>query len=191
MDAIRHAAFSEEVLRHVDRLYWFARLLARDPAWAEDLVQQTLLRAYEKADQLRAESNCQAWLFAILRNFYRMALRRQPEAQTTAEGAAGQSGPLEVEVKEELYPPPLTPEALVEQELSLEALEQAIGELPPLYREVLILADLQGLTYEEIAAVVECAVGTVKSRLYRARNRLRARLAADGLHKPLAKRMGR
>ncbi len=188
MDATRRAAFSEEVLRHVDRLYWFARLLTRDPVWAEDLVQQTLLRAYEKADQLRPDGDCRAWLFAILRNLYRMALRRRP-GSPPAESGAGDAYALEV--REELYPPPVTPEALVEQELSLEALERAIGALPPAYREVVILADLQGLTYEEVAVVVECAVGTVKSRLYRARNRLRARLAADGSHEPLAKRMGR
>lgn len=188
MDAIRRAAFSEEVLRHVDRLYWFARLLTRDAAWAEDLVQQTLLRAYEKADQLRLEGNCRAWLFAILRNLYRMALRRQPGG-LSGESSAGEA--YAFEVRQELYPPPVTPEALVEQELSLEALERGIGALPPMYREVVILADLQGLTYEEVAVVIECAVGTVKSRLYRARNRLRAWLATDGSREPLAKRMGR
>ncbi len=176
MDASQHAAFSGEVLRHVDRLYRFARLLTRDPTWAEDLVQQTVLQAYEKADQHRPDGSCAGWLFAILRNLYRTALRRMRDSSSA--GAVPADRALAA-LGAELYPPPLTPEALVQRELTVEALERAIGELPPVYREVLILADLEELKYEEVAVVADCAVGTVKSRLYRARNRLRARLAAD------------
>jgi RNA polymerase sigma-70 factor, ECF subfamily len=184
MDVLEHAAFSEEVLRHVDALYRFARLLTGDPVWAEDLVQQTVLRAYEKADQLRADGNCRGWLFAILRNLHRTALRRQHGSRSVEGTPADASLVAELE----LFPPPLTPEALVQRELTLEAVERAIGELPALYREVLMLVDLEGMKYEEAALVVECGVGTVKSRLYRARNRLRARLAGDGAVDVLVRR---
>ena len=176
MDAVRHAAFGEEVLRHVDRLYRYARLLTHDAAWAEDLVQQTILQAYEHAEQLRPEGKCRGWLFAILRNLHRTACRR-PGPGTSAP-IARVIGALPT-VEAELYPPPLTPETLVQRELTIEALERAIVALPTPYREILILVDLEELTYEEVALVVECAVGTVKSRLYRARNRLRARLLAE------------
>jgi RNA polymerase sigma-70 factor (ECF subfamily) len=184
VDAVQHAVFSEEVLRQVDRLYRFARFLTRDPAWAEDLVQQTILTAYEKADQLRAGASCRAWLFAILRNFHRMALRQQRRLQVEP----GSTGALASAAEAELYPPPLTPEALLQRELTVEAIEEAIAELPALYRDVLVLVDVEGLTYDEAAGVVECGLGTVKSRLYRARNRLRARLAAGGVVEPLLRR---
>jgi RNA polymerase sigma-70 factor (ECF subfamily) len=174
VDPIRHAAFSEEVLRHVDRLYWFARMLTQDPARAEDLVQQTVLRAFEKADQLRSQADCRPWLFSILRNFHRMSLRHEG---AVSEQTAGDAAFVTLEA--ELYPPPLTPEALVEHELTIEALERAIEALPSLFREVLVLADIEGLSYESIAAAVDCSVGTVKSRLYRARNRLRLTLGAE------------
>ncbi len=182
MDPIRRAAFTEEVLRHVDRLYWFARMLTHDAARAEDLVQQTVLRAFEKADQLRSHADCRPWLFSILRNFHRMALRHEG---TLPEPTSGDTAFATLEA--ELYPPPLTPEALVDHELSVEALERAIEQLPPLFREVLILADLEGLSYESVATAVDCSVGTVKSRLYRARNRLRLALASESTA-PLAAR---
>jgi RNA polymerase sigma-70 factor, ECF subfamily len=185
VDTLQHAAFSEQVLRHVDALYRFARLLTRDPAWAEDLVQQAILQAFEKADQLRSEGNCRGWLFAILRNLHRMALRRQ-HGRRAVEG--GPLDPSLVAAETELYPPPLTPEALVQRELTCEAIEDAISELPALYREVLILVDLEGLRYGEASLVLECGVGTIKSRLYRARNRLRTRLAAGGVVEPLVRR---
>ncbi len=187
MDAIRHAAFSEEVLRHVDRLYRYARLLTHDAAWAEDLVQQTILQAYEHADQLRPEGNCRGWLFAILRNLYRTTRRRLSAGSSAPIARAAESL---VGVEAELYPPPLTPEALVQRELTIDAIERAIGELPALYREILILVDLEELKYEEVALVVECAVGTVKSRLYRARNRLRTRLVAESAVDLPARRAG-
>lgn len=187
MDAVRHAAFGEEVLRHVDRLYRYARLLTHDAAWAEDLVQQTMLQAYEHADQLRPAGNCRGWLFAILRNLYRTARRRSAAGSSVPIARAGDSLP---GLEAELYPPPLTPEALVQRELSIEALERAIGALPTLYREILILVDLEEMKYEEVALVVECAVGTVKSRLYRARNRLRARLLAESALDLPARRAG-
>lgn len=186
MDETRHAAFVEEVLRHVDRLYWFALMLTRDPVRAEDLVQQTVLRALEKAEQCREPGGARPWLFAILRNLHRMTLR---ERAGPADGAA--PDPALAALETELYPPPLTPDVLVERELAVKALERAIEDLPPAYREVLVLADLEGLTYEEVAAVVACSLGTVKSRLYRARNRLRLRLAADHGQDVLARRATR
>lgn len=165
--------FIDEVLRHVDRLSRLARLLARDRDSAEDLVQETLLRALEKADQLRSEESCGAWLFAILRSVHRTELRRCRSRPAAAEAGSMSAGAL--------HPAPATPYVLVERHLTLQVLERVMNALPPVYREVVRLVAVEELTYEEIAALLGCSVGTVKSRLWRARDRMKSRLAREGI----------
>jgi RNA polymerase sigma-70 factor (ECF subfamily) len=159
-------------LTHADALYNLARWLARDPQEAEDLVQETYARALGAAHQFEAGSNLKAWLLRILRNTYLDGRRRaRPEAA-------------EVENVDEL-PAPGGESADEAQSAQLRALvadevAAAVQALPEGWRTAILL-DLEGLSEAEMAGVLGCAEGTVKSRLARARAALRERLAA---HRP-------
>jgi RNA polymerase sigma-70 factor (ECF subfamily) len=169
---------AKETLVHADALYNLARYLTRDPTDAEDLVQETYERALRAWDRREPDTNVKAWLFRILRNAfisrYRQELRRPalelydtteqaPEA-ATGEGSGSTPGGAEPEQMRRL----------VSSEI-----EAALGTLSEDARTVILL-DLEGFTESEVALVVGCAVGTVKSRLNRARAALRLKLADYG-----------
>jgi RNA polymerase sigma-70 factor (ECF subfamily) len=163
-EVVRHA------LEHADALYNLARWLARDPLEAEELVQETFARALAAARQFQAGTNLKAWLMRILRNTFLESKRRpQPEALPASDG--DDSG----------APPPSTraDELQMDQVRALvaEDVAEAVRGLPEAWRTVVLL-DLEGLTEKEMAQVLECAEGTVKSRLSRARAELRKRLAS-------------
>jgi RNA polymerase sigma-70 factor (ECF subfamily) len=160
-----------QALAHADGLYNFARWLCRDPLEAEDLVQETYARALGAVQQFEAGSNLRAWLFRILRNAFLDRLRRSQRAAnpdsledvaTDAEPADGPTSELE---QSQIR-------ALVADDVAA-----AVRALPEAFRTVILL-DLEGMTEPEVASVLGCATGTVKSRLSRARALLRARLAA-------------
>ncbi len=157
-----------EMLRHLDALYNLARWLTRDPVDAEDLVQETYLRAIRAAHQFQAGTNLRAWLFQILRNTFCTQYKRkgrEPEGVDPGvlerlfhrRGAAGGGNRL-------------TASADGAAGLDLTA---ALKRLPEEYRSVVLLADLEDFTMEEVARIMECPVGTVKSRLFRARGILK------------------
>jgi RNA polymerase sigma-70 factor (ECF subfamily) len=161
-------------LAHTDALYNFARWLARDPSDAEDLVQETYARALAGAAQFEAGTNLKAWLFRILRNTYLDSRRRSsPDSGDALPDERVDSEALEQLPSDEAKSDPLR--ALVAEEVA-----EAVHGLPELWRTVIIL-DLEGMTETEMAGVLGCAEGTVKSRLSRARAALRERLAA---HRP-------
>jgi RNA polymerase sigma-70 factor, ECF subfamily len=155
---------STEALRHLDGLYNLARWLVRDPTEAEDLVQETYLRAIRAAHQFQPGTNLRAWLFQILRNtFFTQYTRkgRQPEA-------------LDPEVLDRM--PDTNRRVGMDGRLAGSAdgaagmdLTAALSRLPEDYRSVVLMADLEDFTMGEIAAIMGCPVGTVKSRLFRAR----------------------
>lgn len=153
-----------EALTHLDGLYNLARWLVRDPAEAEDLVQETFLRALRGFHQFRAGTNLRAWLFQILRNTFFTQYRkrgREPEAvdpdvlDTLAIrlGPASEAGSLS---------------GASSGTLSVD-LRAALEQLPDDYRAVVVLADVEDFTMTEVADIMGCPVGTVKSRLFRAR----------------------
>lgn len=153
-----------EALSHLDALYNLARWLARDPAEAEDLVQETYLRAIRAAHQFQPGTNLRAWLFQILRNtFFTLykRKRREPEVMDpeVLDGMSGLGGPTGVEHR--LAGPPDGTAGL--------DLTAALNRLPEDYRSVVLLADLEDFSMGEIARIMDCPVGTVKSRLFRAR----------------------
>jgi len=152
-----------QALAHADALYNFARWLARDPVEAEDLVQETYARALGSAHQFDAGSNLRAWLFRILRNAFIDRRRRsqREELEADVEPAGRPSGELQLDQIR----------ALVTEDVSA-----AVHALPEAFRTVILL-DLEGMTEGEVATVLGCAAGTVKSRLSRARAALRERLA--------------
>jgi RNA polymerase sigma-70 factor (ECF subfamily) len=165
---------TQEVVRaaltHADALYNFARWLSGDPRNAEDLVQETYVRALSAAHQFQVGTNLKAWLFRILRNTYLDGRRRsKPElVELEAEG-------------DESATPAVAPagEGQSEQMRALVAEEVAtvVRALPEAWRTVVLL-DLEGMTEAEMANVLGCAEGTIKSRLSRARGALREKLAA-------------
>jgi len=156
--------FQRLALAHLDALYNFAMYLTRNPAEADDLVQETYLRAFRFSHRFQPGTHLRAWLFQILRNtfltFYRLRERELPLAE---DGVPD-------------WDAPMFHEAPAEDPSVLEAhtdLERAMRRLPDEFRTVLLLAEVEGLPLEEVAQIMACPVGTVKSRIFRAKERLR------------------
>jgi RNA polymerase sigma-70 factor (ECF subfamily) len=159
-----------QALAHADALYNFARWLARDPVEAEDLVQETYAHALAAAQQFEAGSNLKAWLFRILRNaFIDRRRRAQREASLPQAEGLDADGEQSERAMNELQLDQIR--ALVAEDVSA-----AVRALPESFRTVILL-DLEGMTEAEVADVLGCATGTVKSRLSRARTALRESLA--------------
>ena len=159
-----------QALDHADALYNFARWLARDPVEAEDLVQETYVRALGAARQFAPGSNLKAWLFRILRNAFIDRRRRSQDRASPGVEDLEADGELSAPAMGELQLDQIR--ALVAEDVSA-----AVHALPESFRTVILL-DLEGMTEAEVANVLGCAAGTVKSRLSRARAVLRERLAA-------------
>lgn len=169
----RHRAFEKEALPHSDLLYNYALRMTNNSEDARDLVQETYLKAYRFWDKYEPGTNIRAWLFRILKNSYINRYRKESKAPDTvdfddvqnyypsAREEGSDSGDLEGGAFSKL----------LEDDVA-----QAIADLPDDFRTVVILCDIEGLTYEEIAAFVDCPLGTVRSRLHRGRKMLRARL---------------
>jgi RNA polymerase sigma-70 factor (ECF subfamily) len=161
--------FREQTLAHLGPLYNFALYLTRRPPDAEDLVQETYLRAYRFAHRFEAGTHLRAWLFQILRNTFLTFYRRQSRELAVLDKEV-------VDGPEEVWNAdlPAVPAAAAGTAVDL---DRAIRELPEEFRTVLLLADLEGFTLVEIGQVMDTPVGTVKSRLFRARRLVRRRLA--------------
>ena len=164
-----NAAFARYVVPEIDVLYRVALMLVDRPADAEDLVQDALLRAYRGLSNFDGR-HPRAWLLTILRNAHRnRGRRRRPDLLRDPEsygaGGTADSSP--------------GPEALVVDGALDAAVASAVETLPPKMRRLVELVDVDGLSYEEAAAALGVPVGTVMSRLPRARSRIRERLAAN------------
>jgi RNA polymerase sigma-70 factor (ECF subfamily) len=158
--------FDEALLACHVALYRYARSLTRDPVWAEELVQGTFQRALAARRRPRpfAEDTTRAWLFAIARNLWHNEMRQRMRWKMDS-----------LEPADEMV---AEAHLDVQRELLQSEVRQAIDSLPEPFREVLVLRDIEGLSYANIAAVLECPVGTVMSRLARAREALRRLLTA-------------
>lgn len=164
--------FETMMLPHLDAAYTLARHLTRDPSDAQDVVQDAYLRAlkYFAGFHGTAVGEGRAWLLAIVRNTaYSWHRRRRPEANLTEFDER-----LHSEAAEDR-----NPEAAMLGRSRREALARAIDRLPPEYRETIILREVQDLSYKEIAEVTGVPIGTVMSRLSRARRRLQRALSAE------------
>jgi RNA polymerase sigma-70 factor (ECF subfamily) len=167
----RNTAFSGAALEHLDALYGFAMVLTRNQVEAEDLVQETYLRAIRAFGRLMPDSNLKSWLFAIMRNTWLNQLRHT------------RSGPQFVEIDAEEEDRVQWLDALADDPLRVylrkverEEVRGAIDRLPGLYREIIVLRDIEGFSYQQIARILVCPAGTVMSRLGRAREKLRGLL---------------
>lgn len=159
------AEFRQEALLHLDTLYNFALRLTKRPPDADDLVQETYLRAFRFAHRFEPGTHLRAWLFQILRNTFLTFYRRETHQPVLLDREL-EDGPDEAGAE--------APDPAVVTVLDL---ERALAELPEEFRSVLLLADLEGLALQEIAQIMDIPVGTVKSRLFRARRMVRRRLA--------------
>jgi RNA polymerase sigma-70 factor (ECF subfamily) len=167
-------AFEAIALEHFDALYNTAMRLTRNASEAQDLVQETYLKAYRFFHRFEPGTNVKAWLFTILRNTYinayRKTVRQQPQT--------------DFEQVSPFYADPATPAEWAERGSVEEMLryvvhddvKRALDDLPEEYRMVVLLADLEDFSYRDIATIVGCPVGTVMSRLFRGRRLLRKRL---------------
>jgi RNA polymerase sigma-70 factor (ECF subfamily) len=162
-------AFNALVLRFQDGLYGLTLRMLGDPASAEDVTQDTFIRAWQHFDSYRGGS-FRSWLFTIAANRARDELRRRGRRPSLSLDEARDDPD-----RADLDPADTGPTAheIVEQTELRHALEAALRTLPDDWREIVILADVQGLDYSEVASVTGIPVGTVKSRLSRARGRLR------------------
>ena len=166
-DAAMSAEFERDALTHQDALYNFAMYLTRNPPEADDLIQETYLRAFRFSHRFQPGTHLRAWLFQIMRNtfltFYRL---REREAAIAEDGVPDWDVPMFHDAPE---PDTRAMEAHTD-------LERAMSRLPEEFRTVLLLAEVEGLPLEEVARVMACPVGTVKSRIFRAKERLRGLL---------------
>ena len=158
--------FEEAVLPNLDAAFNYARWLTRNDADAEDVVQDACVRAVRFFSSLRDE-DARAWLFTIVRNtWYSRVSRRAGKTEAV---------PLDMST-DEPTDGALDPEARLLQQHTVAQVRDALEQLPTDFREVLVLREIEGMSYKEIAAVVQVPIGTVMSRLARARDRLAAML---------------
>ncbi|MBV9037597.1 MAG: RNA polymerase sigma factor [Acidobacteriaceae bacterium] len=164
------------LLEHLDSLYSYALALTRSRTEAEDLVQETCLRALRAEAQLRPASHLKSWLFTILRNLFFNHLRNG--------SARFEAYSLDTEGTDEAArcdKRAVDPQAALLRQVERQQVQAALALLPAVYREVLVLREWEGLSYSETAQVLGCPIGTVMSRLGRARGILKETLAKSGL----------
>src|SRR5919197_799682 len=168
-------SFDAEALPHLDALYRVALRLTGDPSQAEDLVQDTMLKAYRAWRQYRPGTNAKGWLLTILRNIFINDYRRRKLEPVAMDLEAVEPHALYRAVEQS------DPEGAFFSKIVDEKVLEAIDSLAPEFREVLVLSDIEGMRYAEIAETLQVPVGTVKSRLFRARRQLQAALYAHAV----------
>jgi RNA polymerase sigma-70 factor (ECF subfamily) len=166
----RRVGFEQEALVHLDALYRVALRLTANAADAEDLVQETMLRAYRSWDRYTPGTNAKGWLLTILRHLFINEYRRKSRHPETVDVDTIEPFALFQEVQEE------DPQGAFFDKIVDDEVLRAVDQLPEAFREAVTLSDVEGLSYEEVAKVLDVPVGTVKSRLYRGRRLLQAKL---------------
>jgi RNA polymerase sigma-70 factor (ECF subfamily) len=166
-----NSVFAAATLEHIDALYGYAMTLTRDKSEAEDLVQETYLRAVRATNQPAAGENLKAWLFVILRNAWLNIMRHRHNSLRIFEFECDEPEP---GVASDTTS---NPHVVYLRKLEQQEVREAIEKLPGVYREIVVLRDIEGFSYQEIAMVLNCPAGTVMSRLGRARGKLREMLS--------------
>jgi RNA polymerase sigma-70 factor (ECF subfamily) len=180
-DAGARGTFEQLARAQMDAIYNMALRLTRNPQEAEDLVQETLLRAYRFFDKYEQGSNFRAWMFRILKNSFINRYRKDHRAPDTVDFAA-----IEENLERWIEPGPASstapsdPEQILLRAAVDAEIEEAVQTLPPDYRMVFLMAIQEEMSYKEIAAALSIPIGTVMSRLHRARRLMQARLMDYG-----------
>jgi RNA polymerase sigma-70 factor (ECF subfamily) len=169
-DSARARRFRDAALPHLDAVYTLARYLLRDPSDAEDAVQECYLRAVRHFDTLRGAEEVKPWLFAILRNVCRVEFGRRSRVLLYDVNS-------EPDNLKDIIPlwsgAQESPETETLRKLDAETIRGLVAALPDVFREVIVLREVQDLSYREIATIVGAPLGTVMSRLARGRTMLR------------------
>lgn len=170
-----HAVFEREAMPHISSLRGAALRLTRQSGDAEDLVQETYLKAFKAFEQFEPGTNCKAWLFRILTNTFINKYRRRVKEREILDGSERATAQHFL-----IHPPSkkasLDPENHVAERSFSDEIHQALRKVPVEFRKIVILSDIQGLSYKEIADQVDIPVGTVMSRLFRGRRILQEAL---------------
>jgi RNA polymerase sigma-70 factor (ECF subfamily) len=167
-EEIHSGAFEELALPLLPRLYNFAHWLTQDRTEAEDLVQETYMKALAGFASFQQGTNIRAWMYRILRNTFWTSRAGLKAAMVPLED---EQGPIVELVAAE------TPESVLLARVDQQAIERALEQLPEKFREIILLCDVEEMSYQEIARTLELPIGTVMSRLWRARKAMRELLA--------------
>ena len=171
--SIKQQAFNDEIIPHLESLYNFALKLTADPSDSEDLVQDTIVKAYRFFDSYEKGTNAKAWLFRILKNSfinnYRKNAKKPQEIDYDEVSSFYESIRAERTDTTDL-------EHLIFRDLMDDHFSKALAKLPEDFRTVVLLCDVDGFTYEEISNMLDVPIGTIRSRLHRGRNLLKTEL---------------
>ena len=170
-------AFEKLVTEYEKAVYAIAQRMTGNAEDAADMTQETFIKAYNSLSSFRGDSKFSVWLYRIANNVCLDFLRsksRRPTVSLSAEDDDGEETQLDIADESQ------SPELLLESSLTRDAVRRGLDSLPPDYKQILLLREIQGLSYEEIAAALGIESGTVKSRIFRARKRLCTFLIEDG-----------
>jgi RNA polymerase sigma-70 factor (ECF subfamily) len=170
VDQKKKSSFEQEALVHLDALYRVALRLTGNAADADDLVQETMLKAYRAWDQYEKGTNAKGWLLTILRNSFINEYRRRTRHPETVDVDTIEPFAVFGEVQDD------DPQGAFFDQIVDDEVLKAIDDLPVAFRETLVLSDVEGMSYQEIGKILGVPVGTVKSRLFRARQALQGKL---------------
>ncbi|HEV3473431.1 MAG TPA: sigma-70 family RNA polymerase sigma factor [Actinomycetota bacterium] len=168
--------FQADALPLLDSLYGGALRMTRNPADAEDLVQETMMRAYRSFDRFEAGTNLKAWLYRIMTNAYINTYRKKQREPKKVSSEDVEDFDLYQELKDHDPMWDATPENLVLNSLVDSDILEAIDDLPEQFRLAVVLSDIEGFSYAEMAEIMDVPLGTVMSRLHRGRKALQKRL---------------
>ena len=170
-------AFEVLVKEYEKNVYNLALRMTGNSEDAADMSQEAFIKAYNSLSSFRGDSKFSVWLYRIVSNVCLDCLRsrtRKPTVSLSTENDDGED--VELDIADETQ----SPELLLDRSLTRDAVRRGLAALPPDHREILLLREIQGLSYEEIAAVLDLEAGTVKSRIFRARKKLCSFLIKDG-----------
>ena len=170
-------AFETLVLEYEKNVYNIALRMTGNSEDASDMTQEAFIKAFNSLQSFRGDSKFSVWLYRIVSNVCLDFLRsrnRRPTVSLSVEDDDGEDTQLDVADESQ------SPELLLDRKLTRESVRRGLDSLPPDYRQILLLREIQGFSYEEISKALHLEVGTVKSRIFRARKKLCAFLTADG-----------
>jgi RNA polymerase sigma factor (sigma-70 family) len=170
----KQSIFNQEFMPHINSMYNFAYRLTLDPDDAKDLLQDTYLKAFRFIDSFQQGTNAKAWLFRILKNSFINDYRKKSKEPSKVDYQE-----VETYYNSEDVDRQITPDLRVEalQDMIGDEISTALNALDVDFRTVIILCDLEGFKYEEMAKILDIPIGTVRSRLHRARNLLKEKLS--------------
>lgn len=173
-------AFEKLALKYEKQVYTIAYRFMGSHEDACDLAQEALIKAYKSIERFRGEASFKTWIYHIVANVCRDELRRRKKGQLVSLDAPifTEEGEINRQAEDWTYAPEIVYENKEKQEL----LQKVLNSLTPEYKEVLVMREIQGFSYEEIAETLECSLGTVKSRLNRARKAMKETLLAKREH---------